>query len=300
MNISRKESGITAVRLKGRSGRHFLEHEILTNLRVKFVFSIGLLGLLAWAPSASATSCSVGALSSVIGTTCDIGNLQITFGGFFSDGLNFDAGASTNTPTAGLPISDFSFTPTSNGFSIGFSGTSPVTVNSPDSEADGSYVTDEAGLHYQVTDTAPGGLITGMGISGGTLSTTSTSSSDQLYIADYLDQICADTTDTNCAGAVAGSVNGTSIPPEAMNTNLTPFGTGLDGVAEIFDLQADSTGSTPGGSASWDGTTPTTFTFDTVTQTPEPGSGALFGAGLLGLLGMAIWHRGRSTRLDCR
>jgi MYXO-CTERM domain-containing protein len=255
--------------------------------------------VLGWAPTAGATSCSAGPLSGVIGTTCTIGDLQITFEDFFSDGLNSDAGSSTNTLLAGLPITDFTFTPTSDGFSIGFTGTSPVTVNSPDSEADGSYVTDEAGLNFQAT--VADGLITGMGISGGTLNTTSTDSSDQLYIADYLDQICTDFTDTNCAGAVAGSVNGTGIPPESMNTNLTPFSTGQDGVAEIFDLQADSTGSTPGGSASWDGTTPTTFTFDTaVTPTPEPGSASLFGVGLLGLLGMAFWQRRRSAQAHCR
>jgi hypothetical protein len=72
------------------------------------------------APAFADTVCKVGNLSSLMGTTCDIGGLQFSFTSFSS---------ANSTGPAGLP-SDFTLTPVTNGFTLNFDG-GPQSVTAP-------------------------------------------------------------------------------------------------------------------------------------------------------------------------
>ena len=104
--------------------------------------------------SASPVACASGNLSTVDGTTCDIGNLQFTYTGLSS----FNGGGTVgSTPWTD---SDFTFTVLSNGFQL--SGPPPQTLTSVVGEDEGWE--DYANLTFNVTDL--NGLITGWASQG--------------------------------------------------------------------------------------------------------------------------------------
>jgi len=94
-------------------------------------FGLIFVFLLAASLRAHATpSCAAGGLSTIAGTTCDIGSMTFSFGGLNSNSSN---------------ASDFNFTPVSNGFTLSFLGESQ-SITAPSN----SYVEDYAYLDFTV------------------------------------------------------------------------------------------------------------------------------------------------------
>jgi hypothetical protein len=154
--------------------------------------------------------CVSGNLSTVDNTTCDISSLQFTFTGLTS----FDGGGSTgNTPWTD---SDFIFTVLSNGFEL--SGPPPQKITSVAGSND--VWADYAYLNFQVTDLD--GLITGLGVSGGTPSVsgpsfpspTDNNASNGLAVRDISSDLSAEDIvfGVGVASPSAFASNG-SIPP---------------------------------------------------------------------------------------
>jgi hypothetical protein len=202
--------------------------------------------------------CSSGVLSGLIGTTCDIGNIQFNF---------------TNLGTTGnsYPASDFEFTVLSNGFSIGFlSGDGgPQTLNGPPepNQAQNNVILD---YNWSIVGT---GWMTGAGVSGGTLSV---SGSSGLAIADYENELF-NASNTLDAKIVKCESAGFSCNSNNQNTFLAggPFSSG-QGYAIVYALQASAD------TAKWADNGPTNFTF----AVPESSALCLLGVAL-GCFGIA-------------
>lgn len=226
-----------------------------------------------WSPAARAQTCVSENLATLIATTptCSVGSIQFTFYGVTATNFVYNYSTSTSTPGTVYTASDFTFTPVSNGFSLAFDG-GPQSITGP---ANG-YAQDNVDVLYSAVDTT--GNFTGESVTGGTLTATGSTHSE----ADYTGDLCSD---AGCDSEVYGyneivqylgaqnqynSEDGLSGPS---------FSNGVESDNYPFYLEADFGGST----ATWDGT-PTTFTYDTVSTTPEPTTMLLFATGLLGII----------------
>jgi hypothetical protein len=193
-------------------------------------------------------------LSSIDNTTCDIGALEFTFTGYSS--LN-----TTGGPT--WTDSNFSFTPTANGFTLTFDGGSQSFT------VPGAIENDEFNLVYTVSDL--GGNITGETVTGGIVS--ASGGGEALYQGLTCEPNC--NVQTSVVYEEVSSSNGDQVAAG------TPFSSG-SGEALDFDLYASY-----GGNAYWDGSATTyTFSTDNPPVTPEPASVILFGTGLLAIMGI--------------
>ncbi len=246
---------------------------------------IGGMFALAWSPAASADqACVTVNLSALIGTTCDIGSMQLTFTSFSSQYSNYDG--SNWTYSAPWTASDFTFMPETNGFSLAFDG-GPQSITAP--LGSDSRTFDEAILFFAVT--VLNGDLTGLSVTGGGLSATGTTSS----FAEYYGSVC----DTNCDSSIYGATwttqnMGTQTCSYCSEDDLfgSPFSNGVDGQVHPFDLGAYN-----GDSASWDGT-PTTFILEgssTPTPTPEPSTLLMLCAGLLGIATIQLRRRAKQS-----
>jgi hypothetical protein len=241
--------------------------------------SFFLFGILLVVPAFADIPCASGNLSSLIGTTCDIGSLQFDFTD--GSGANFVYDAISNTTTYGIAAStsEFTFTALSNGFTLGFSG-GPQSVTGPGGDID-SYAVNEYILHYNVVDSA--GNIVGENVTGGTLSATG---SDLSY-ADGIGLTVNSSSSYVQGGNQAYQQSGLSTNQNVTSVSGSPFSSGF-GQADPFILFARNADS-----ASWDGT-PTTFTF--TSDAPEPGFTPLLGLGILAAAWVAA-RRGTSKSI---
>jgi PEP-CTERM motif len=235
--------------------------------RVAFRAAIVLAGCLllgtAWVPAASADpSCASGSLAALVGTTCDIGPLQFTFGALTSDAYIGVVGGSSSSSSP-WTASAFFFAPVSNGFIVSFDG-GPLSVTAPIfGGAD-----DEAILAYSVIDLD--GDLTGESVSGGLLSAAANGGFASAVYEGFTYSATGDSSIFGFNRVIDGIPSSYQIGLQG-----APFSVGAEGEADLFLLNGEN-----GGTAGWDGT-PTTFTFG---STPEPSSLLLFATGLLGIV----------------
>jgi hypothetical protein len=229
------------------------------------LFVPGILFLALSAPALAETLCSAGNLSGLMGTTCDIGDLQFTFTSFMS--------MDTATGTPWSP-SNFTFTPVStsltNGFTLTFDG-GPQSITAPA----GADVADDAELSYLV-GTLNTEDITSESVTGGATS----ASGSTFSVAEY-------TGETHTGGLVVSEDVGTVQEGGKVTHFDFPFNRGIPfrggfGDAFPFELFARD-----GASAAWDGL-PTTYTYTTA---PEPDSLLLLSIALVSLGGFALRSR---------
>jgi hypothetical protein len=207
--------------------------------------------------------CVSGNLSTVDGTTCDIGNLQFTFTGLMS-------GNSSGSPWTD---SDFNFTVLSNGFEL--SGPGPQTITAPLNGQFEGNAYDYGQLDYSVTDLTD--AIIGLEISGGSLSA---SGNFGVSTAENSAEICGTINPCSQAYGAYNEVDDFYGPIYSYLGVTSGSGAIISatGDAVPFDLSA-----TNGNSASINSTA-TSFTFITgPTPIPEPSLLTLLSIGLLGL-----------------
>ena len=222
-----------------------------------------LFRLIALAPSALlctftsapafANSCVSGNLSTLIGTTCDIGSLEFNFQSWSS--YNFTAyGDGSYSFNVTPQPSDFAFTANGSGFTL--SG-SAVSITAPLSGTVTGYQQVYARLDYTVTDL--GGNITG-----------ETEADNGLFAngSTYSDAQAEGVTYDSGSDEVYGSDeihNGS--PSGGPNVIGNPFssGTGFVYLFSLYSWNGDSSG--------WNGETSISYTTaNTITNTPEPSS----------------------------
>ena len=225
-------------------------------LRFLSVSSVAVIVLFLAIPAfANIVACASSNLSTIDGTTCDIGNLQFTFTGL----------QSANTNGIVWTDSDFFFTALSNGFVL--SGPPAQTLtNTGDSEA-----VNYAQLTYNVTDLSD--AITGVGVFGGNPAVSGPDTSfPATSFAIYADLL-------SCGNSLECPTGSPQVL-YALNENYDDAGTirtsqgsvnfyggsiiSGSGVAEVFALIAQ-----PGDTAGIDSTT-TAFTFTTGPYVPPP------------------------------
>ena len=247
------------------------------------VLICGMFGMV-WSPAASADSvCPSGNLSGLMDTTCDIGSLQFTFVTLFGYNYSYDFSTQTYTYGTQWTASNFTFTPVSNGFTLAFDG-GPQSITAPLGSNFSSY--NGANLYFLIADL--NGMISGINVTGGTLSATGNTSSN----ASYFGEVCGGTSclENKLVGGTQTTQNGGTQYTENLQFQIGSLFSSGAGLVSPFDLYALN-----GDSASWDGT-PITYTLDSVpVATPEPGSLLLLCTGLLGMATIRLRPSAKKT-----
>jgi hypothetical protein len=212
------------------------------------------------APASADTICASGNFSTVASTTCDIGSLQFSFNGTTSYG-------------GGWTSNDLYFTPSTNGFTLSFlPGAQSLSENFPYPYE--TAVFDEIGLNFDVTELRGNTYLSGVNVSGGTFE----AAGPGAFASGGL------ITQSTAGGAGYYALCGSNPTPSCslLSANYPaghPFSSSASVNAIVFDLWATN------GSARWDGS-PSTYTFRTANDVPEPGTLTLLGIGLLSILAL--------------
>jgi hypothetical protein len=212
--------------------------------------------------------CVSGNLSGIIGTTCDIGNLQFTFNGLSGQDFSNVGGVVT---IHNWDASDFTLTPTSDGFGISFDA-GPQNISAP---SGGDIADDYAELDFDLN--VFGGELIGDDVSGGILS-----ASGAFATGFYQNDVCSI---LGCGTSEMQAFDST-VAGHVIRSG-PPFSSGT-AVNDIFNLQVSDGNAV----ASWDGTQ-TNFTFTVKSTAPEPSN---FLIGLLCCLGIAQIRRHQKRR----
>lgn len=222
-------------------------------------------------PASADPACVAGNLSTIVGTTCNVGSLQLTFTSLFSEYNVTNNATGQVLDDVEFPASDFYFAPTGDGFDLTFLNGAQLLT-----ESQGYHAGEDVFLSYNLAILDPGLVVTGETVSSSGISATGSSYSnvtvDGWTTAEYWSQIYGGTVANDAAGS-------TSTYPyvypfdDGANNALWP-GSPLSGVAGVV-MGADN-----GNLAYWSGSMDVSFTTAPV---PEPSSILMLFAGLLGL-----------------
>jgi len=248
-------------------------------MRRTICFLVLALAAMLSASSASAdTACTAGNLSSIMGTSCNIGPIQFTFTSLYavynvtndatgqvSDNLNFAA-------------SDFYLAPTTDGFTL-------TLLNGPQlmSASPGNIAGEDVFLSYNLLLLDPSLYVTGESVTSPGLSSTGSGRHSFATVtgwttSQYFGQIYGGTVIDNNFGTV------TSYPFVYRGGPNEPLSAGLSDPGVIGLLLTAYSGN----NAYWSGSTDVSFTTAPV---PEPRLLVMLTIGLLGLAGASLWKQ---------
>lgn len=229
-------------------------------------------------PASANTACVADNLSSILGTSCDIGPLRFTFTSLFSE-FNITNNATGQVfDDVKFPASDFYLAPTEKGFNFTF-------LNGPQlmTESQGYHAGEDVFLFYNLSILDPSLDVIGQSVSSPGISATGSSYSNVSIVgwttAVYWSQIYG--------GSVVNDVAGTTstypfVYGDGANNPLSPGSPPYTGVTGVI-MGADN-----GNLAYWSGSINASFTTAPV---PEPSSLLILSVGLLGLAALSFLRR---------
>lgn len=250
---------------------------------LSFTSLIAIICLALSAQRASADSeCAAGNLSTILGTTCDIGSLQFSFTQFSGESYAHQyVGNSESLLYSYLWSADqFTFTPVTDGFTVSLLNQATISLTAPVVSQGSAEAFDFADLSFTLTDLT--GNVVGVTTAGPISSVGNYNGGGNASAAIFGDVI-------NYPGdAVSYALQEDDGNPNNFgDSSGPPFASG-SGDLQFLTLDAQ----TPDGSAFWGGSSTMTFaTVAATSATPEPTSLTLLGSGLT-LLAAAIRRRG--------
>ena len=233
-------------------------------------------------PTSADPVCAAANLSTILGSSCDVGPLQLTFTSLFAEYNMTNNGTGQVLDDVEFPASDFYLTPTGDGFALTLLSGPQLLTESQDLHAG-----EDIFLSYDLAILDPGVVVTGETVSSPSISASGSSYSnvtiDGWTTADYWSQIYGGTVVSDVAG-ITGTHPYLYPFNDGANNALWP-GSSFSGVTGII-MGADN-----GNVAYWSDSIDVSFTTAPVA---EPSSILMLSTGLLGLA-ILSWIRANKT-----